>query len=234
MEQQTQLTAEQIETLFEFTTKNHVKYIDVQYELVDHLATGIEEQLKDNPSLDFDRAIKNERQKFPLTGFYHFVEQKEKALITYWNKKVWAILRLYIKLPQILLTLTILISTYFFYIKNPMEVTMSIGFGLCFVNMIYQSYLQRKSKSKYLFIRHFYSALQNASATAGFLFILLTQEHLFRAYIDLRVDQQGGAIIYSLSMTAMIIVLIAVVTGKFKKVLIDELHQKYAHLGIVA
>ena len=234
MEQQTQLTAEQVQKLFDFTKENHVNYIDVQYELVDHLATGIEEQLKSNPTLDFELAIKNEKQKFPLTGFYHFVEQKEKALIKYWNNKIWSILRVYLKLPQILLTLTLFISVYFFYLKNPMEVTMSIGFGLYTVNMIYQWYLIRKSKSKYLIIRHFYGALQYATHTAGFLFILLTQEYLFRTYSGIRIDQQGSAIIYALSVSAMLIVLMTVITGKFRKLLMDELHQKYSHLNLAS
>ncbi|MFZ1455121.1 MAG: hypothetical protein WAT46_03705 [Saprospiraceae bacterium] len=45
-----QLTMEQIETLFSFVKSKYVRYIDVQYELVDHLASAIEDEMQRIPN----------------------------------------------------------------------------------------------------------------------------------------------------------------------------------------
>lgn len=95
----------QIETLYAFTRQHYVEWYDVQTELVDHLANGIEEQWQENPNLTFDEALKNEFKKFGVFGFMEIVENKTKALEKYYRIEVWKCLKQYFRLPKIIVTL---------------------------------------------------------------------------------------------------------------------------------
>ncbi|MGZ0015641.1 hypothetical protein [Yeosuana sp. AK3] len=95
---------EQIEDLYAFTRKHFVEWYDVQTEIVDHLANGVEAQWLENPHLNFDEALKNEFKKFGIFGFSGIVEEKTNALEKYYRKEVWRYLKDYFKLPKIILT----------------------------------------------------------------------------------------------------------------------------------
>jgi Na+/melibiose symporter-like transporter len=95
----------QIEMLYAFTRKHFVEWYDVQTELVDHLANGIEEQWKESPNATFDDALKNEFKKFGVFGFMEIVEQKTDALSKYYIKEVLQYLKEFFKLPKIIITL---------------------------------------------------------------------------------------------------------------------------------
>lgn len=95
----------QIEELYVFTQRHFVEWYDVQTELVDHLANGIEQQWEINPKKTFEEALKSEFKKFGVFGFNDLVEQKTKALNKYYRKQVWYFFKTYFKLPKIILTL---------------------------------------------------------------------------------------------------------------------------------
>lgn len=99
------LSNNQIQQLYAFTEKHFVEWYDVQTELVDHLANGIEAQWQNDESLSFDEALKNEFKKFGIMGFSEVVEQKTNALNKYYRKQVWKHVLEYFKLPKIILTL---------------------------------------------------------------------------------------------------------------------------------
>ncbi len=94
----------QIETLYVFTRKHFVEWYDVQTELVDHLANGIEEQWQENPNITFDEALTKEFKKFGVFGFSEIVEQKTNALSKHYIKEVLTYLKEYFKLPKIIIT----------------------------------------------------------------------------------------------------------------------------------
>jgi len=98
------ITENQIEELYLFTRKHFVEWYDVQTELVDHLANGIEAQWEQNPNLSFHEALNNEFKKFGVFGFSEVVEQKTNALSKYYIKEVVKYLKEYFKLPKIILT----------------------------------------------------------------------------------------------------------------------------------
>ncbi|WP_166960049.1 hypothetical protein [Yeosuana marina] len=95
---------EQIEDLYTFTRKHFVEWYDVQTELVDHLANGIEEQWEQTPHLSFEEALKIEFKKFGVFGFSEIVEKKTNALEKYYRKEAWKLLKEYFKLPKIIAT----------------------------------------------------------------------------------------------------------------------------------
>lgn len=95
----------QIQQIYTFTQKHYVEWYDVQTELVDHLANGIENQWETNPDRSFEDALNNEFKKFGIFGFQDLVEEKTKALNKYYRKQVWFYLKQFFKLPKIVLTL---------------------------------------------------------------------------------------------------------------------------------
>lgn len=97
-----QLTQKEVDYLFDFVNKRNIPYIDVQYELVDHLASAIEEKMDLQSGLSFQEALREVYNQFPLTGFALFQIEKEKGLKSYWRRKFWNYLRQYIHFPKIL------------------------------------------------------------------------------------------------------------------------------------
>lgn len=83
------LTQEQIDTLFTFCNKKYVRYYDVQVELIDHLATAIEEKMKTSPGLSFEDALQATYKSFGIFGFAKVVQEKTEALKTGYNKQIW-------------------------------------------------------------------------------------------------------------------------------------------------
>ena len=73
------LDQQHIEELFAFTRKEYVHWYDLQVELVDHLASGIEEEMAADPRLDFQRALEKVYGRFGIFGFSEIVKEKTKA-----------------------------------------------------------------------------------------------------------------------------------------------------------
>ncbi|MCB4807327.1 hypothetical protein LG651_03620 [Tamlana sp. 62-3] len=99
------ITEQQIQELYTFTAKHYVEFYDVQTELVDHLANGIEAQWEENPEVKFEDALRIEFKKFGIYGFSDVVEQKYNALSKHYRKQVYKYTKQYFKLPKIILTL---------------------------------------------------------------------------------------------------------------------------------
>jgi hypothetical protein len=99
------LSQEEIEYLYLFTRKHHVVWYDLQTELVDHLANSIEEQWIKKPDLSFEIALNIVFSNFGRKGFKNVVNERKKALSNKYMKIVWAHLKEYYKLPQIIVTL---------------------------------------------------------------------------------------------------------------------------------
>jgi cadmium resistance protein CadD (predicted permease) len=111
------LTEQQIEQLYSFTQNHYVEFYDVQTELVDHLANGIESALAGDPKMDFDQALNTEFKKFGVMGFSEVVEQKTNTLDKRYRKMVWKQVLEFFKLPKIFLT-SFLIYLLYVLIQN--------------------------------------------------------------------------------------------------------------------
>lgn len=142
------LTKMEIDQLFDFVRKKYVRYIDVQYEIVDHLASGIEEQMIEDEHISFEEALQNEYAKFPITGFSNWVTEKEKSLSKYWRKKLFSEFRRYLSYPRIMLTIAILLSCF------TVILTIPYGFQMLFVSaFIYEVYAIFKRRDAYDFLK---------------------------------------------------------------------------------
>ena len=98
------LTDSQIEHIYSFTKMHYVEWYDVQTELVDHLANGIENEWKINPNISFNQALNNEFKKFGVFGFSDLIEKKTNALNKQYRKQVFKCFKAYFKFPKIIAT----------------------------------------------------------------------------------------------------------------------------------
>lgn len=98
------LTEAQINLLFLFCEQEEVRYYDVQIELVDHLASGIEQKWVQSPEMLFDEALWSVFDDFGPAGFSRVKAMKERALHKKYNRVQWAHIADFFKLPKIILT----------------------------------------------------------------------------------------------------------------------------------
>ena len=106
------ITQKETEKLFLFCEKHYVDYYDLQIELVDHLASAIEEQWEKDYGLDLNKALLNTFGKFGITGFGKIKQQKEKELRQKYNRLLWKYLLEFYRLPKIIMTLTFTIVLF--------------------------------------------------------------------------------------------------------------------------
>jgi hypothetical protein len=132
------LSPEQIDNLFELCEFHNVHYYDVQIELVDHLASAIEERWEINPEIPFEEAVFQVCGQFGVDPFFHteyqsllpsisgkhysgesgfeaIKEAKEKELHRKYNRLQWKYIGEFFHLPKIILTLVMTFSLFFIF-----------------------------------------------------------------------------------------------------------------------
>lgn len=137
------ITPEQTERLFKFCREHYVYHYDLQVELVDHLASSIEEQWETDPTLSFDKALWKTFRKFGVTGFSKVKEQKQKELRKKYNRLLWKYLLEFFSWPKIVMTFafTILLATLLKVVENDVWVLAPIFVGLTLVMLYYYFFI---------------------------------------------------------------------------------------------
>lgn len=105
-----ELNDEQINELFSFCKKHYVHHYDVQAELVDHLANAIEEKIKTNPNLSFEKALDEVYKTFGYKGFAGIVEAKTITIEKQYRKLRYKLFFAYFTWPKTMLTFLIFVS----------------------------------------------------------------------------------------------------------------------------
>lgn len=228
-----QLDKEEIGYLFQFVQRKYVRWVDVQFEIVDHLASAIEDQMKTDPNLTFDNALNRVYSKFPITGFAQMVIEKERALNRFWIKKLLGFMIQYLKFPRIILTAGL---TYILYtILNTggqIGIWSVYGFMMLMTigKMIYihaNLYPDKNLYDKYL-VTNTYLGFANVYDVGA----IITPLYIFDDFTF--TTAMSNTSIWILAVYCALVTLwsYAEVTA-FPEMLRKELHQKYQHLGIV-
>ncbi|SCY05910.1 hypothetical protein SAMN05192588_0934 [Nonlabens sp. Hel1_33_55] len=199
----TQLDDQQIESLYKFTRQHFVEHYDLQTELVDHMAHGIEQQWSDHPNLSFEQARDREFKKFGVFGFMDVVEERQKALSKKYMKIVWSHFLQYMQVPRIIGFLTVI--GLFAYLLKIVSFSESLFLGsivsvmavYILALMIMRKKLKRKKEEKRWM---FQDMLFNQGAMGGIALIPL---HVFNIL-------NGTAGISSVSMFWLIVISILV------------------------
>ncbi len=157
------ISTEETNQLFEFCHRHFVYHYDLQVELVDHLASSMEEQWETQPELSFEEALKNTFKKFGIHGFSKIKEQKQKELTRKYNRLIWKYVLEFFSWPKIVMTaaFTLVLATIFKIVENDVWVLVPVFAGLTLF-MLYYYFL--------IFPKKFKSAKVN-----GKKFLLLEQ-----------------------------------------------------------
>jgi len=143
-----ELSIEQIERLYRFTREHYVEWYDLQTELVDHLAFSIEEQWAKNPKLPFEEALQVEFKKFGVFGFMDVVEKRQTALCKKYNKLVWHHFKGFFKVPQIILTVGMVVGLFGLVKLIYFNYLFTILFAFTFILFLIHMFKARKKINK--------------------------------------------------------------------------------------
>lgn len=103
------LTHEEIAELYKYCERKKVLYYDIQIEIVDHIATAIEEKRKINPDLPFKQALEEVHASFGSFGLKEIVDSKTASMSKQYRKIRRQLLRSYFTFPKIALTFLLIV-----------------------------------------------------------------------------------------------------------------------------
>lgn len=111
----------------------------MQIELVDHLASAIEEQWEQQPELSFLDALKNSFKKFGVHGFSKIKRQKEKEVTRKHNRLLWKYMLEFYRWPKMLLTIALSLGLFLlFQIVNGITwILVPYFIGLILIGLFY-------------------------------------------------------------------------------------------------
>ena len=172
------LTPLQIGILFDLCNTHEMIYYDVQVEMVDHIATMIEERWKMNPENPFEEAVSSVLEQFGgEDGLWKITKSKEKALKRKYTRVQLKYIAEFFRLPKIILTFLITLTLFFIYkvFNNDTFVTECLQ-GI-FVALIFywELIFQKKIKFEievnisFLFYNYFWS-IRSRSLTLALIF----------------------------------------------------------------
>lgn len=224
------ITSDQIAHLFKFVKSKYVRYIDLQYELVDHLASAIEDEMAQDSKLTFEQALALVYNRFPVTGFTHYIKSTSTNLSKYWRRKLWLIAKSYFRIPQVILTIAVFAFVlYICFEGDPLGIktllTISIIVNFVASHFITSKFLNRKYSNNYLFLSSFHQAAFGLSMMSVYFFLNFPNWD-FEAFSSFQNTLIATAI------TALLIYSHAIATY-FPSMIKEEIKIKYAHLKLV-
>jgi len=143
------LSENQIQELYKFTRNRFVEHYDLQTEIVDHLANGIEEQWQENPRLTLIEAKQIEFKKFGHFGFRSIIKKRKKAMSKRYWKLITSFYKAYFRLPKIIILFGFSLLLFLsLRIINPSY--KMIGLSLLFLTVgIYFIFRAKKNRDYY-------------------------------------------------------------------------------------
>ena len=228
-----QLNDNQIEQLFEFVKSKYVRYIDVQYELVDHLATDIASEMNSDNSLSFDKALQKVYSKFPISGFSNYVSESEKAIGKFWRKKIYGELFAKRGIPLIV-SLTLLITIQYLLFKTFGTPMIIAAIVLVFAADIKSTYrlrkmIEAKHQEKYLVVNMFMSAALIFSIMPALIPNLIIDLATVKEFTEASLHYRSIGFAMLLSTG---IIWTYLVYFRFPNLIKEVLRTKYAHLNL--
>ena len=176
-----ELTKKQIQGIEIYISSCGIKYYDVKAEIVDHFATVLEQQLEDNPTLDFKKEIVHIHKNFSDNGFSNLLIEKTKAV----HKKFYVLslkhMLSFFKLPKIILSVALFLGlrevmSFFEDKVNFFHLLSGIGLLIVLILLILEYYNRKQKRETFLLLNKNDSFLQ----LINFLAILFNSSISFR------------------------------------------------------
>jgi hypothetical protein len=223
------LSKEEIEKLFKFVKSKYVHYIDVQYEIVDHLASAIEELQDEDSSLSFDSALQKVYGRFPITVFVKFVQAKSSAMTKFWRRRIFSYILTYFTLPKIIVTAAL--SYFYFVIQYYYEFTgwwtsfdlFLIPGLLVFAYFMIKMRPNSKELEKYLVLQSYYGIVWTIIWAPMYLLHMFSQRPDTLGFYTCIILSFAYALFNILWYASLIV---------FPKMLKEEIHKNYSHLNL--
>ena len=225
-----QLTDKQVKELFDYTDRMHIKYKDVQYEIVDHIASGVEDTLAANNKLTFNKALYNYAGTLPMRFFNDLIEEKEKALTQFWNRKFGKYLLGFLNIPRIIASGLLYFISYNLIPFLNFGVFTSLVLFIIFTLIEFVGFpgdkLIADLDTDYLVIKTYNKTILSlAFGFFGMNFYLIVLE------FDLLMSQSWGLAVIAFAVTSITLFSYSV-RYVFPKMLKAEIETKYAHHNI--
>ena len=245
-----ELNKKQIEYLFKFVEDKGVKYYDVQHEIVDHLASSIEEEMTTNTNLTFEQSLDLVYGRYPITGFGQYTQELEKSLQIFWLRKLMSMFTVGYGVPLIGFVLTIFLIMYlsigyfgivatksWFYFITGFAILALVLFGKSFGKssiemMLYFGYIITKDDLNKRLL--YYNVLKVFVCAIIFIPLVLSRfSYLFLWDSVTNAFNAGSSsvILYSL-LGSVSLCFSAAIIFLFPNLLKDVIRNKYSHVAI--
>lgn len=185
------LSQEQIDSLYKFCQQHYVREYDVQTELVDHLATAIEEKMVANKHTSFEKALEEVYSSFGVMGFAPVVSSRMDQLHRTQVKMKWQLFKQLLTPPMLFATLLlpvciITLSQLIPHFLKGWGTYILLGIGM-FLQIFtwYRVYkLSKKQRKKLLLTHNVFTGVSSGNSILIFL-NMLHWKNQFDAYYDL-------------------------------------------------
>src|SRR5690606_9233533 len=97
------LTKQQIEYIRTFIEQRGFTAMDLQLEMIDHVACRIEEKMGKNPALSFEEALQQTHAEFGVSGFSKLEAALVSSLSRKYLRQIWLELKRWLSFPGVLL-----------------------------------------------------------------------------------------------------------------------------------
>ncbi|AZQ44308.1 hypothetical protein [Nonlabens ponticola] len=180
------LNEQQIDELYIFTRQHFVEHFDLQTELVDHMAHGIEAQWARNEQLTFEQARDLEFKKFGVFGFMEVVEKRQAALGKKYMRIIWTHFKQYMRLPRVLGFIAIILGFYYLLAINheyTHEIIMSLLgiFVVTYIGLLFYQKRQLKKSQQQTGKKWLFKEIIFTNGAGWGFFVIPT--HLFNVFI---------------------------------------------------
>jgi hypothetical protein len=135
----TTLSIDQIAAIKAFINKRGFNTIEVEMEILDHVASAVEAKLEADPKKSLEKAIHEVHAGFGVFGFATIEEEKEKYFQSIIKKQLWQELKNYFVGSKIWITILTLFLLFFstkWFLSNEIFIR-SFPFGLAIILVIY-------------------------------------------------------------------------------------------------
>jgi len=229
-----ELSNYQVNYLRHFLVQKYVRYEDVQLELIDHLATAIEEKIKEEPEITFESALGQVYRGFGVGGFARIVKEKEKSMRKFWRKHVWKCFLEFLKPPLVFVGIALYLLFWGIQTQFQIHLWNTTGliiiFSLIVAILIFSKIYARKNNTdKFLFIRSYNGFV---GMTLYFSIFLLPSAVFNFITGESQIAFSNTSIMTSSIYYAVNIILVYILMFKIPNGLLLKMKKQYQNLNI--
>lgn len=127
-----ELTTEQINRLYRYVNDKGVEYFDIQIELVDHIASIIEERWNNYSEQSVDETLNGVLVAFEKYGFKRLVREKERQVARQYRRYFWQNFKSFFSWPKVLFAAVLTWVLFEFIQKTNVNALQQISDSLMF------------------------------------------------------------------------------------------------------